>query len=119
MSESVAGTVTSNTSTIVSTASGRSNAGRSQQQGRNGQLGRSRNGRHGQNRPNQGSESSQSSRGTFKGNTIDMNGQVFECYEERGDRTQFLKTLEALGEYAAKKLKYPEDLQSLFQEEMN
>jgi hypothetical protein len=54
----------------------------------------------------------------FKGNTIDMNGHVFECYEERGDRTQLPKTLEALGEYAAKKLKYPEDLQSLYQEEM-
>jgi hypothetical protein len=36
-----------------------------------------------------------------------MNGHVFECYEERGDRTQFPKTLEALGEYAAKNLKHP------------
>jgi hypothetical protein len=47
-----------------------------------------------------------------------MNGHVFECYEERGDRTQFTKTLEALGEYAAKNLKYPEDLKSLFEETM-
>jgi hypothetical protein len=48
-----------------------------------------------------------------------MNGHVFECYEERGDRTQFTKTLEALGEYAAKNLKYPEDLKPLFEETMS
>jgi hypothetical protein len=35
-----------------------------------------------------------------------MNDHVFECYEERGDRTQFSKTLEALGEYAAKNLQF-------------
>jgi hypothetical protein len=43
---------------------------------------------------------------------------LFECYEEWGDRAQFPKTLKALGKYGAKKLKYPEDLQTLFQEEM-
>jgi hypothetical protein len=47
-----------------------------------------------------------------------MNGHVFECYEERGDRTQFSKTLEALGEYAAKNMKYPEDLKPIFAEIM-
>jgi hypothetical protein len=47
-----------------------------------------------------------------------MNGHVFECYEEQGDRTQFPRTLEALGEYAAKNLKYPEDLKSMFRETM-
>jgi hypothetical protein len=36
----------------------------------------------------------------FKGTTTDMNGHVFECYEERAGRTQFLKTLEALGAFA-------------------
>jgi hypothetical protein len=54
----------------------------------------------------------------FKGNTANTNAHVFGCYEERSDRTQFPKTLEALGEYAAKNLKYPEDLQSPFREEM-
>jgi hypothetical protein len=47
-----------------------------------------------------------------------MNAHVFECYEERGERTQFPKTLESLGEYAAKNLKYPEDLQPLFREDI-
>jgi hypothetical protein len=47
-----------------------------------------------------------------------MNSHVFECYEERGDCTQFSKTLEALGEQAAKNLKYPKDLKCLFEETM-
>jgi hypothetical protein len=47
-----------------------------------------------------------------------MNAHVFECYEERGDHTQFLKTLEAHGEYAVKNLKYPEDVQLLFREDI-
>jgi hypothetical protein len=38
--------------------------------------------------------------------------------EERGDCNQFPKTLEALGEYAAKNLKYPKDLQLLFREDI-
>jgi hypothetical protein len=43
-----------------------------------------------------------------------MNAHVFECHEERGSRTQYTRTLEALGEYAAKHLKYPEDLKPIF-----
>jgi hypothetical protein len=47
-----------------------------------------------------------------------MNSHVFECYEERGDRTQYQKTVEVLGEYAAKNLKYPEDLKTIFEDDM-
>jgi hypothetical protein len=47
-----------------------------------------------------------------------MNGHVFECYEERGDCTQFPKTLKALNEYVAKNMKYPEDLKPIFAETM-
>ena len=43
-----------------------------------------------------------------------MNGHVFECFDEQGDRKQFTKTLEALGEYAKKNVRYPEDLAPLF-----
>jgi len=50
---------------------------------------------------------------TFKGNTEEMNGHVFQCFNECEDKKQFLKTLEALGEYIAKKLKYPGDMASL------
>lgn len=43
-----------------------------------------------------------------------MNGQVFECFDEQSDRRQFVKTVEALGEYSRKNLRYPEDLDTLF-----
>jgi hypothetical protein len=47
-----------------------------------------------------------------------MNGHVFKCYEERGDRTQFPKLLEALNQYTAKNLKFLEDFQPLFAKTM-
>jgi hypothetical protein len=43
-----------------------------------------------------------------------MNGHVFECFDEQSDRRQFGKTVEALGEYTKKALKYSEDLAPLF-----
>jgi hypothetical protein len=133
MSESVAGTVHSNASTIQTTASGR--GGGSTQGANTGTNGLNTNGNTGtsirnnrnrnRNRNNGTSNNNNHqnntvrnnpnmSKGIFKGNTADMNGHVFECYDERGDRTQFSKTLEALGEYAFKNLKYPENLKSIF-----
>ena len=53
---------------------------------------------------------------TFKGNTEEMNGHVFQCFNEWEDKKHFLKTEEALGEYIAKKLKYPGDMASLTQD---
>jgi hypothetical protein len=106
-------TIVSNSSTIQTTVTGRGHG--------RGSLGAGRSGRgsHGRNNRNQNRGGrSAITRSNFKGNTTDMNGHVFECYEERGDRTQFPKTLEALGEYAAKNLKHPEDLKSLFEETM-
>ena len=52
-------------------------------------------------------------RSTFKGNTEEMNGHVFQCFNECEDKKHFSKTVEALGEYIAKKLKYPGDMVSL------
>ena len=47
----------------------------------------------------------------FKGNTPEMNGSVFECYDEQGDRRQYIKTaVEALESHAKKTFKYSEDL---------
>jgi hypothetical protein len=108
-------TVASNSSTIPTVATGRGHGRGNATTGRGGQRGY-----HGRNNRNQnrGSRSTTVNRSAFKGNTSDMNGHVFECYEERGDRTQFPKTLEALGEYAAKNLKHPEDLKPLFEEAM-
>jgi Zinc knuckle len=102
-------TTISNASTIQTTTSGN----RSMTSGGRGNF-RNRNNRN----ANLTGRGPTTTRSTFKGNTLDMNGHVFECHEERGDRTQFPKTLEVLGEYAAKNLKHPEDLKSIFEENM-
>jgi hypothetical protein len=47
------------------------------------------------------------SKSTFKGHTSEMNGHVFECFNEGTKQGQFTKTLEALGEYMAKNIKIP------------
>jgi hypothetical protein len=107
-------TIASNSSTIQTASTGRGHGRGNSGPGRGGQRGS-----YNRNNRNQGrGQRNFNARSTFKGNTADMNGHVFECYEERGDRTQFPKTLEALGEYAAKNLKHPEDLKSLFEETM-
>jgi len=50
---------------------------------------------------------------TYKGNTEEMNGHVFQCFNKCEDKKQFSKTVEALGEYIVKILKYPGDMASL------
>jgi hypothetical protein len=42
-----------------------------------------------------------------------MNGHVFQCFNECNDKKLFSKTVEAVGEYIAKKLKYPGNMDSL------
>jgi hypothetical protein len=42
-----------------------------------------------------------------------MHGHVFQCFNECDNKKQFSKTVEAVGEYIAKKLKYPGDMDSL------
>jgi len=49
----------------------------------------------------------------FKGDTVGMNGHVFQCFEERRDPVQFTKTMDALNSYAKRDLKTT-DLGSLF-----
>ena len=55
---------------------------------------------------------------TFKGDTAELNGNVFECFAEQGDRRQYQKTTEALVGYAKKTLKYYEDFMPIFGAEM-
>jgi hypothetical protein len=43
-----------------------------------------------------------------------MNGHVFECSFEQGDKRQYAKTVEALEGYAKKNIKFSEDFASLF-----
>jgi Zinc knuckle len=57
-------------------------------------------------------------RAVFRGNTEEMSGNVFECYEEQTDRRQFAKTIECLDAYSRKTLTYSADLKPLFATKM-
>ena len=50
----------------------------------------------------------------FKGSTAEMNGNVFECYDEQTDRRLYTKTVEALESHSKKTFKYSKDLAPLF-----
>ena len=65
-------------------------------------------------RTRNGGTTTTTSRPTFKGDTEDMNGNVFQCYEEQANRRQYAKTFEALNAYVKKKLIYSADLAPLF-----
>ena len=43
-----------------------------------------------------------------------MNGHVFECFNEQGNKRQYAKTVKALGGYAKKNLQFPDDFATLF-----
>ena len=45
-----------------------------------------------------------------------MNGHVFQCFNECADQNQFTRSVEALGEYIAKHVRYPGDMMSLTKE---
>jgi hypothetical protein len=86
--------------------------------GRNSSGGRGRGrgrGNRGENRNSSNAAAlSTSHKSSFKGNTTDMNGHVFQVHSERPDPQQFDKTVEALGEYAAKNIKHFGDLIPFF-----
>lgn len=79
-----------------------------------GRSGRGRN-RGARNEPSRGVTNHPS----FKGETDDMHGNVFECFDERRDPRQYTKTLHALEGYVNKNLKFSEDLAPLFATDMN
>ncbi|KAI2490508.1 hypothetical protein MHU86_24062 [Fragilaria crotonensis] len=96
----------------LTTETGRSGgrAGRGGQRNRSGRSGRGQQSGRGSHRPPRTTG--------FKRTTTEMNGNVFECYDEQTDRRQYAKTVEALEGYAKKNLKYAEDLATLFATEM-
>ena len=103
--------------TAASTVSGITKATGTGTRPAGGATTRNRNGRR--NRGNRGQSATGSmSRpirdSNFEGTTAGMNGHVFECYDEQGDRRQFSKTVEALKIYLPTTMKYPEDLAPLF-----
>ena len=75
--------------------------------GRGGGRGRGRSGSHGRgNRHGSRATTTPRVRSTFKGNTEEMKGRVFQCFNECEDKKHFSKAVEALGAYITKKLKY-------------
>jgi hypothetical protein len=78
--------------------------------GHNRNRNKNRSGRGGSHSP--GSETKPDT--SFVGNTEDMNGHVFQCFNESANPNQFEKTVEVLGEYAAKNFKHASDLELLF-----
>jgi len=81
--------------------------------GRGGRRGRGQSGSRGRGKRH-GSRATTTPRvcSTFKGNTEEMNGHVFQCFNECEDKKHF--SVEALQEYIAKKLKYPRNMATWF-----
>ena len=50
---------------------------------------------------------------SFKGNTPEMNGHVFEGYGESVEKQQYTKTVNALAELISKTMDYPKDVVSI------
>ncbi|KAI2501022.1 hypothetical protein MHU86_13434 [Fragilaria crotonensis] len=100
------------------TASGSATSGRSANNASGGRGGnRQRGNRAGRTRGASGQQqgSSSNNRSVFTGsNTDDMNGHVFQCFEEQSDRRQYAKTIEALDGYVKKNLTYSADMAPLF-----
>ena len=87
------------------TTGGRGNASRSSATGR------------GQGRRNRGARGSRAGTRTntdFKGDMSEMNGHIFQTFQESQDHQQFVKTLEALGHYINKNMKYGSGLTVLY-----
>jgi hypothetical protein len=59
-------------------------------------------------------ESTKAQKTSFKGATEGMNGHIFGCFDEQGNKRQYAKTMEALAQYANKTYKFSEDFTSLF-----
>ena len=81
--------------------------------GGRGRGGRGRGGRGGHGNRGAGRTASNVAASKFKGNTAEMNGHVFQCFNETNISNQFAKTVEVLAEYIAKHIKFPGDMSSL------
>ena len=83
--------------------------------GRGGRGGRG-SGRHG-NRDRSFNTNNESS--TFKGETVEMNGHVYQLPKESENKKQFTETTEVLERYVSKKMKHSSDLKDLFKKLTN
>jgi hypothetical protein len=80
--------------------------------GRNRNRNKNRGGLGGSHSPGNGTKPDR----ILVGNTEDMNSHVFQCFNESANPNQFEKTVEVLGEYAAKNFKHAGDLELLFRD---
>ena len=101
---------TTSGSTISTITGAASKAGRGQSRGARGR-GQGRGGRGNSGRSN---AAGATTRSNFKEATEEMQGNVFECYDEQRDRRQFAKSLENLEIYSKKKFQHFQDLAPLF-----
>ena len=116
-----------NTTTEVNGPTGDTGVSSQTNNGRGGRTGSGRgngnhNGGRGRGRGGRGNNSNNRSANnstTFRGETKEMNGNVFQCHEEARDPTQFNRTLEALERYANKTYASAQDLQKLFDKMKN
>jgi hypothetical protein len=81
------------------TSGGTSNATGRGYQGRSGRHGRGGRGRGYQGRGGRTGSRGPPATATFKGDTADMNGHVYQTFNENDDKRQFGKTTEALGRW--------------------
>ena len=88
----------------------RQNSGR----GRSGRGGRG-GGRYG----NRGGQNSRNNEANFKGETDEMNGNVYQLPKESENKKQFSETTEVLQRYVSKKMKHSADLNDLFKKLTN
>ena len=111
---------TPTTTTTAAPSAGSAASGRSASGARNGRPRGNPDGnrQRGNGTGTPGSQAARSRTTSFKGNTTDMNGNVFECYEEQDDHLQYAKTLEALDAYTKTKLMFAVDLAPLFAAKM-
>ena len=116
----MSGSVANTTISGITEATGRTgSAGSTGRGGNRGQQGRGRGGRGGGSTTRTQQSRTVNPRCTnFKGDTEGMNGNVFECFEEQGNRLQFSDTCEALEAYAKKTMSNPEDLAALFTDDI-
>ena len=111
---------TPTTTATAAPSAGSAASGRSASGAQNGRPRGNRGGtrQRGNGTGNSGSQVARTRTTSFKGNTADMNGNVFECYEEQDDHLQYAKTLEALDAYTTTKLMFAMDLAPLFSAKM-
>jgi tartrate dehydratase beta subunit/fumarate hydratase class I family protein len=108
-----AGSSTTTASAATSVAETDSTSRRGRGHGRGGRSGRGRGNGSRNSRERRSGASHRSVVPTFKGNTDDMKGHVFQSHGENTDKQQFTKTVGMLEEHINKTFMFPQDVASI------